>query len=305
MPGCTGLDVAASLGRPRPAIIFCTAFDQHAVDAFELQAVDYLLKPVNRARLDASLARSPRARRASGDARCRRRPRCPARRPRFLARRGARLHGRAAGRRRRLQLRRRPDAPAHGHRAAVDAADAGPAAAPASTRRGSSRCRARLSCTSTPCARPSPTATAPGRSCSRTARRGGLAPALAAAARRARALSALRRGVTRLCRHRACSNARRSPPLSCSPQRRRRPSRAWGRPPTPPRPSPQLPDPRSDFAGPIRDSVLARIADGVYEITDVFLKLRARRRRQLPTAEVLTRRQARSHAVVRDGKMAP
>lgn len=57
MPGCSGLDVVASLGRPRPAVIFCTAFDQHAVDAFELQAVDYLLKPVTRARLDAALAR--------------------------------------------------------------------------------------------------------------------------------------------------------------------------------------------------------------------------------------------------------
>ncbi len=57
MPGCSGLDVAASLGPARPAIIFCTAFDQHAVDAFELQAVDYLLKPVTRARLDAALAR--------------------------------------------------------------------------------------------------------------------------------------------------------------------------------------------------------------------------------------------------------
>jgi two-component system, LytTR family, response regulator len=57
MPGCSGLEVAASLGRPRPAIIFCTAFDQYAVDAFELHAVDYLLKPVNRARLEAALDR--------------------------------------------------------------------------------------------------------------------------------------------------------------------------------------------------------------------------------------------------------
>ena len=57
MPGCSGLEVAASLPRPRPAIIFCTAFDQYAVDAFELRAVDYLLKPVNRARLHAALAR--------------------------------------------------------------------------------------------------------------------------------------------------------------------------------------------------------------------------------------------------------
>ncbi len=57
MPGASGLDVAASLGTPRPAVIFCTAFDQYAVDAFELSALDYLLKPVNRARLAAALDR--------------------------------------------------------------------------------------------------------------------------------------------------------------------------------------------------------------------------------------------------------
>lgn len=43
MPGRTGLEVAASLRPPRPRVIFCTAFDQYAVD--------YLLKPVTRARL--------------------------------------------------------------------------------------------------------------------------------------------------------------------------------------------------------------------------------------------------------------
>ena len=64
MPGCSGLEVAASLGRPRPAIIFCTAFDQYAVDAFELQALDYLLKPVNRARLQAALDRVQQQQRA-------------------------------------------------------------------------------------------------------------------------------------------------------------------------------------------------------------------------------------------------
>jgi two-component system LytT family response regulator len=91
MPGCSGLDVAASLGHPRPAIIFCTAFDQHAVDAFELRATDYLLKPVTRARLDAALARlGPAApgddTTAASDAAL---PGSPAR---FLARRGARFH---------------------------------------------------------------------------------------------------------------------------------------------------------------------------------------------------------------------
>jgi two-component system LytT family response regulator len=57
MPGSTGIDVAACLPEPRPHIIFCTAFDQYAVDAFELHAVDYLLKPISRARLAKSLDR--------------------------------------------------------------------------------------------------------------------------------------------------------------------------------------------------------------------------------------------------------
>lgn len=57
MPGCTGLEVAAALREPRPYIIFCTAYDQYAIDAFELHAIDYLLKPVSRARLDKALDR--------------------------------------------------------------------------------------------------------------------------------------------------------------------------------------------------------------------------------------------------------
>jgi two-component system LytT family response regulator len=58
MPGCSGIDVAASLPEPRPHVVFCTAFDQHAVDAFELNAVDYLLKPISRARLAQALDRA-------------------------------------------------------------------------------------------------------------------------------------------------------------------------------------------------------------------------------------------------------
>ena len=58
MPGCSGMEVAASLPSPRPGIIFCTAFDEFAVDAFELHAVDYLLKPVSRARLDKAVDRA-------------------------------------------------------------------------------------------------------------------------------------------------------------------------------------------------------------------------------------------------------
>jgi len=57
MPGCSGIDVAASLPNPRPQIIFCTAHDQHAVDAFELHAIDYLLKPISRVRLAEALQR--------------------------------------------------------------------------------------------------------------------------------------------------------------------------------------------------------------------------------------------------------
>ena len=57
LPGCSGIDVAACLPSPPPAVIFCTAFDEHAVDAFELNAVDYLLKPITRARLAQALDR--------------------------------------------------------------------------------------------------------------------------------------------------------------------------------------------------------------------------------------------------------
>ncbi|CAN5534765.1 hypothetical protein BH23ACI1_BH23ACI1_29020 [soil metagenome] len=51
MPGLSGLEVAARLQPPRPKVVFCTAFDQFAIDAFEHHAVDYLLKPVSRERL--------------------------------------------------------------------------------------------------------------------------------------------------------------------------------------------------------------------------------------------------------------
>jgi two-component system, LytTR family, response regulator len=69
MPGATGLDVAACLPAPRPAIVFCTAFDQHAIEAFELEALDYLLKPVTRARLARALDRVRRASAVEADGR--------------------------------------------------------------------------------------------------------------------------------------------------------------------------------------------------------------------------------------------
>ena len=94
MPGASGLDVAASLGKPRPAVIFCTAYDQYAVDAFELSALDYLLKPVNRARLAAALdrVRSPRRAPSSRDRAIEQLTQASGMAPsRFLAKRGNRF----------------------------------------------------------------------------------------------------------------------------------------------------------------------------------------------------------------------
>lgn len=56
MPGMTGLEVAA-LVADRLHIVFVTAYDQHAIEAFERGAVDYLLKPVEDERLEVTVAR--------------------------------------------------------------------------------------------------------------------------------------------------------------------------------------------------------------------------------------------------------
>ena len=59
MPGLTGLDVARAIegSHGPPAIVFVTAFDRFAVEAFEVAAVDYLLKPVSADRLARTLER--------------------------------------------------------------------------------------------------------------------------------------------------------------------------------------------------------------------------------------------------------
>jgi two-component system LytT family response regulator len=67
MPGMDGLAVATG-DHPLPPIVFVTAFDQHAVDAFEAGAVDYLLKPVREERLRRALDRV-RARLAADETR--------------------------------------------------------------------------------------------------------------------------------------------------------------------------------------------------------------------------------------------
>lgn len=58
MPGMTGVEVMERLGpRAVPAVVFVTAYDEHAVRAFEHHALDYLLKPVDDGRFDRTLAR--------------------------------------------------------------------------------------------------------------------------------------------------------------------------------------------------------------------------------------------------------
>ncbi len=62
MPGLTGFEVARRLvdQGPSPHVIFVTAYDQHAIEAFEVNAVDYLLKPVDPARLEIAVQRARR-----------------------------------------------------------------------------------------------------------------------------------------------------------------------------------------------------------------------------------------------------
>jgi len=58
MPDLSGLEVARQLaGRRAPAIVFVTAYDRYAIEAFEVAALDYLLKPIRRERLAETLRR--------------------------------------------------------------------------------------------------------------------------------------------------------------------------------------------------------------------------------------------------------
>jgi two-component system LytT family response regulator len=59
MPGMNGFDVVKQLQSDMmPMVIFCTAYQRYALDAFDLHAVDYILKPVDRRRLERALARA-------------------------------------------------------------------------------------------------------------------------------------------------------------------------------------------------------------------------------------------------------
>lgn len=69
MPGMDGLEAARHLARltPPPAVVFTTAYDRHALAAFEANAVDYLLKPVKRERLESALAKARVLRRGQAE----------------------------------------------------------------------------------------------------------------------------------------------------------------------------------------------------------------------------------------------
>ncbi|WP_058554694.1 LytTR family DNA-binding domain-containing protein [Thiohalocapsa sp. ML1] len=62
MPGMSGLDAAAALAQldPPPAVVLVTAYPEYALEAFEHDVADYLVKPVRRERLQAALERVPR-----------------------------------------------------------------------------------------------------------------------------------------------------------------------------------------------------------------------------------------------------
>ncbi len=70
MPGLDGLELARVLGRfaVRPQVVFVTAYDDHAVDAFGVAAIDYVLKPVRPERLAEAVRRAAEARAGGGPA---------------------------------------------------------------------------------------------------------------------------------------------------------------------------------------------------------------------------------------------
>jgi two-component system LytT family response regulator len=55
MPGMSGFDLLEKLGAPQPLVVFTTAYDRYALDAFKVNSIDYLLKPVGTAELKRAL----------------------------------------------------------------------------------------------------------------------------------------------------------------------------------------------------------------------------------------------------------
>jgi two-component system LytT family response regulator len=65
MPGMSGFDLLDKLGRVQPLVVFTTAYDQYALDAFKVNSIDYLLKPIESAQLDRALNKLDRILRGS------------------------------------------------------------------------------------------------------------------------------------------------------------------------------------------------------------------------------------------------
>jgi len=66
MPGLSGFDLLEQLGDPQPLVVFVTAYDRYALEAFKVNSVDYLLKPVEAAELDRALQKIGRVLGAGG-----------------------------------------------------------------------------------------------------------------------------------------------------------------------------------------------------------------------------------------------
>ena len=60
MPGLSGFELLERLGSPQPLVVFTTAYDQYALDAFKVNSIDYLLKPIERADLARAVAKLER-----------------------------------------------------------------------------------------------------------------------------------------------------------------------------------------------------------------------------------------------------
>lgn len=95
MPEVTGIDLARTIqANGMPAVVFVTAFDQYALRAFEVHALDYLLKPFSSDRFRAALghAREHLAKRRSAPGDSASRPAADQRRNRLMVKSGGRIH---------------------------------------------------------------------------------------------------------------------------------------------------------------------------------------------------------------------
>jgi two-component system LytT family response regulator len=60
MPGTSGFDLLEGIGEPQPLVVFTTAYAEYALEAFKVNSIDYLLKPVERVELDRALSKLER-----------------------------------------------------------------------------------------------------------------------------------------------------------------------------------------------------------------------------------------------------